>query len=192
MKRMNKLTNAILAASLVINPIFASVIVSNNVANANNKQSIQQNNFEVVVDISKIDTSKEISKARTLMDSNIISYEEYKIIEEFLTPRKSSIMFRSYYPEKKVAHISNSGVKQLYSYYSGSGAGLAKGLNDLAAGAITGSWGGALLTIISSLGGYSQLEQAVQQAYWQGRSIEVYYKIHRSITSLNIVRYSVV
>ncbi|MDD3184991.1 MAG: hypothetical protein PHD70_13100 [Anaerostipes sp.] len=45
--------------------------------------------------------------------------------------------------------------------------------------------------VAASFGGYSPLEKAVQKAYYKKKGIKVYYKIHKSITSLNKVRYVV-
>ena len=49
-------------------------------------------------------------------------------------------------------------------------------------------WG---LSAVSSYGGYSALEKAVHKAYYKKKGIKVYYKIHKSVMSMNKVRYVV-
>lgn len=39
--------------------------------------------------------------------------------------------------------------------------------------------------------GYSALEKAVHKAYYKKKGIKVYYKIHKSVMSMNKVRYVV-
>jgi hypothetical protein len=53
-------------------------------------------------------------------------------------------------------------------------------------------WGLGVLGLIQSFSGPSAFEQAIQQAYWQSKGIDVYYHISRSIMSLNYVSYVVI
>ena len=53
-------------------------------------------------------------------------------------------------------------------------------------------WGLGALGLIQSFSSPSAFEQAIQQAYWQGKGIDVYYHISRSIMSLNYVSYVVI
>lgn len=52
-------------------------------------------------------------------------------------------------------------------------------------------WGLSAVSLASSYGGYSALEKAVHKAYYKKKGIKVYYKIHKSVKSMNKVRYVV-
>lgn len=73
--------------------------------------------------------------------------------------------------------------------------GLAK-TAEAAIGALIGimpgaGWGLSAISVVAAYGGKSALEKAVNQAYFAGKGIKVYYQIHVSIQSLNKVRYVV-
>ena len=53
-------------------------------------------------------------------------------------------------------------------------------------------WGLGALSIIQAFGEPSSFDRAIDQAYWQGKGIDVYYHISRSIMSLNYVSYVVI
>lgn len=48
------------------------------------------------------------------------------------------------------------------------------------------------LGLIQSYGKPSSFNRGIDQAYWQGKGIDVYYHISRSIMSLNYVSYVVI
>ena len=48
-------------------------------------------------------------------------------------------------------------------------------------------WGLSAVSLASSYGGYSALEKAVHKAYYKKKGIKVYYKIHKSVMSMNKV-----
>ena len=47
------------------------------------------------------------------------------------------------------------------------------------------------VSLASCYGRYSALEKAVHKAYYKKKGIKVYYKIHKSVMSMNKVRYVV-
>lgn len=53
-------------------------------------------------------------------------------------------------------------------------------------------WGLGALGLIQSFGKPSSFNRAIDQAYWQGKGIDVYYHISKSIMSLNYVSYVVI
>lgn len=63
-------------------------------------------------------------------------------------------------------------------------------VNRLAGGPY--GWGLGALSIIQAFGSPSSFDRAIDQAYWQGKGIDVYYHISRSIMSLNYVSYVVI
>ena len=91
----------------------------------------------------------------------------------------------------KCGYIKYSGVKYLYK----------EGLKktkvattaiSLMISAVPGcGWGLSAVSLASSYGGYSALEKAVHKAYYKKKGIKVYYKIHKSVMSMNKVRYVV-
>ena len=97
----------------------------------------------------------------------------------------------AYYPEVECGYIKYSGVKYLYK----------EGLKktkvattaiSLMISAVPGrGWGLSAVSLASSYGGYSALEKAVHKAYYKKKGIKVYYKIHKSVMSMNKVRYVV-
>ncbi|MDO4490138.1 MAG: hypothetical protein Q4B85_03590 [Lachnospiraceae bacterium] len=104
---------------------------------------------------------------------------------------KASTQANDYYPEVQAGYINNDGVEYLYSdglrYASTASAaiGLLLSFNPAA------GWGLSAISIVCAYGGKSALESAVNQAHNAGLGIKVYYQIHKSITSLNRVRYVV-
>lgn len=98
-----------------------------------------------------------------------------------------------YYPTRKVAYINNWGVKEIYNNRSktrGLTATINFIVNRLAGGPY--GWGLGALSIIQAFGSPSSFDRAIDQAYWQGKGIDVYYHISRSIMSLNYVSYVVI
>ena len=94
-------------------------------------------------------------------------------------------------PERYISRINYAGVKYLYEKGVAQ-ARFAEALFSTAFSAIPYvGWGLMAIGLAISLGGYSPLEQAVHRAYGQRKGINVYYKIHKSIMSLNTVRYTV-
>ena len=53
-------------------------------------------------------------------------------------------------------------------------------------------WGLGALGLIQAYGKSSSFDRAIDQAYWQGKGIDVYYHISRSIMNLNYVSYVVI
>lgn len=96
----------------------------------------------------------------------------------------------AYYQEVECGYIKYSGVKYLYKE------GLKKTKVAITAislmiSAVPGcGWGLSAVSLASSYGGYSALEKAVHKAYYK-KGIKVYYKIHKSVMSMNKVRYVV-
>ena len=188
-----KLTSAILTASLLVTPISGIIHQNNNVAKAEYNKINEKNSFEIEIDLTKIDVEYELSKAKILLNSNLISQEEYNTILMILKPELFFNPYsRSYYPEQKIGYINNWGVKHMYEKglrY----AKFAEAVSAIALGAIPGvGWGLSAISLAATFGGYNYLEQIVQQAYWQGKGIDVYYQIHKGVTSLNKIRLVVI
>lgn len=87
----------------------------------------------------------------------------------------------AYYPEVECGYIKYSGVKYLYK----------EGLKKTKVATTAISLMISAVSLASSYGGYSALEKAVHKAYYKKKGIKVYYKIHKSVMSMNKVRYVV-
>lgn len=151
-----------------------------------------------VESVSEGQIQKDLDYYTSLNEQGIISDYDLVSIQMMLQSINAyggMIAFRSYYPERHVSHLNYQAVKYLYEQ------GIAKAkFGEAVASAILGSlpgvpapigWGLSTIGLVTAYGGYSSLEQAVHQAYWQRKGIDVYYKIHKSIMSLNTVRYVV-
>ena len=205
--KKNKLTFSILSLGLIISPIF-SLIDNSNIANAKTKiqnKNIKENNtFTTTIDLSKINVENELLKAQQLLKEKKITQEEYNLIKSILKPeinnKNNQAKFRAapraygpYYPARKVAYINNWGVKEIYNNRS-KARGLTATINFIVSKLAGGpyGWGLGALSIIQAFGKPSSFDRAVDQAYWQGKGIDVYYHISRSIMSLNYVSYVVI
>ena len=206
--KKNKLTYSILSLGLIISPIF-SLIDNSNIANAKtniqNKNIKSNNTFTTTIDLSKIDIENELLKTQQLLEEKKITQEEYKIIKSILKPEINNInsqdkfkaaprAYGPYYPARKVAYINNWGVKEIYNNALRKSKGLGTIISFITGRLIGGPYGWRLgaLGLIQSFSSPSTYEQAIQQAYWKGKGIDVYYNINRSIMSLNYVSYVVI
>jgi len=99
-----------------------------------------------------------------------------------------------YYSARKVAYINNWGVREIYKNALRKSKGLSTIISFITGRLIGGpyGWGLGALGLFQSFSSPSAFEQAIQQAYWQGKGIDVYYHISRSIMSLNYVSYVVI
>ena len=203
-----KIATSIISLAILITPI-STLINNSNIANAKtniqNKNIKANNTFTTTIDLSKIDVENELLKAQQLLKENKITQEEYKIIKSILKPEINNInsptKFRAapraygpHYPARKVAYINNWGVKEIYNNALHKSKGLGTIISFITGRLIGGPYGWRLgaVGLIQSFSSPSTYEQAIQQAYWQGKGIDVYYHISRSIMSLNYVSYVVI
>ena len=203
-----KIATSIISLAILITPI-STLINNSNIANAKtniqNKNIKANNTFTTTIDLSKIDVENELLKAQQLLEEKKITQEEYKLIESILKPEISNInsqdKFRAapraygpYYSARKVAYINNWGVREIYYNALPKSKGISATISFITGKLVGGpyGWGLAALGIIQAFGGPSAFERAIQQAYWQGKGIDVYYHISKSIMSLNYVSYVVI
>ena len=203
-----KIATSIISLAILITPI-STLINNSNIANAKtniqNKNIKANNTFTTTIDLSKIDVENELLKAQQLLKEKKITQEEYNLIKSILKPeinnissptkfRAASRAYGAYYPARKVAYINNWGVKEIHNNALPKSKGLSTTISFIMGRLIGGpyGWGLGALGLIQSFSGPSAFEQAIQQAYWQGKGIDVYYHISRSIMSLNYVSYVVI
>lgn len=203
-----KIATSIISLAILITPI-STLTNNSNIANAKTKiqnKNIKENNtFITTIDLSKINVENELLKAQQLLKENKITQEEYKIIKSILKPEINNInsqdkfkaaprAYEPFYPARKVAYINNWGVKEIYNNALRKSKGLGTIISFITGRLIGGpyGWGLEALGLIQSFSSSSAYEQAIQQAYWQGKGIDVYYHINRSIMSLNYVSYVVI
>ena len=203
-----KIATSIISLAILITPI-STLINNSNIANAKtniqNKNIKANNTFTTTIDLSKIDVENELLKAQQLLEEKKITQEEYKLIKSILKPetnnirnqtnfRAAPLAYGAYYPARKVAYINNWGVREIYNNALPKSKGISATISFITGRLVGGpfGWGLGALGIIQAFGGPSAFERAIQQAYWQGKGIDVYYHISRSIMRLNYVSYVVI
>ena len=203
-----KIATSIISLAILITPI-STLINNSNIANAKtniqNKNIKANNTFTTPIDLSKIDVENEVLKAQQLLKEKKITQEEYNLIKSILKPeinnissptkfRAASRAYGAYYPARKVAYINNWGVKEIYNNALPKSKGLSTTISFIMGRLIGGpyGWGLGALGVIQAFGKPSSFDRAIDQAYWQGKGIDVYYHISRSIMSLNYVSYVVI
>lgn len=145
-----------------------------------------------------IDMINSLDEASNMLGDGIINEEEYaSMLLDIYQLNNADLGLLSnarasdYYPEVQAGYIDYEGVKFLYE----GGLDAAK-TAEAAVGALISfipgaGWGLSAVSVVVAYGGKSALEKAVNQAYFAGKGIKVYYQIHVSIQSLNKVRYVV-
>jgi len=208
-----KIATSIISLAILITPI-STLTNNSNIANAEtniqNKNIKANNTFTTTIDLSNINIENELLKAQQLLEEKKITQEEYKLIESILKPetlkpetnnirnqtnfRAAPLAYGAYYPARKVAYINNWGVREIYYNALPKSKGISATISFITGKLVGGpyGWGLAALGIIQAFGGPSAFERAIQQAYWQGKGIDVYYHISKSIMSLNYVSYVVI
>lgn len=203
-----KIATSIISLAILITPI-STLINNSNIANAKtniqNKNIKANNTFTTTIDLSKIDVENELLKAQQLLEEKKITQEEYKLIKSILKPetnnirnqtnfRAAPLAYGAYYPARKVAYINNWGVREIYNNALPKSKGISATISFITGRLVGGpfGWGLGALGITQAFGGPSAFERAIQQAYWQGKGIDVYYHISKSIMSLNYVSYVVI
>lgn len=203
-----KIATSIISLAILITPI-STLINNSNIANAKtniqNKNIKANNTFTTTIDLSNINVENELLKAQQLLKEKKITQEEYNLIKSILKPEINNInsptKFRTapraygpYYQTRKVAYVNNWGVKEIYNNALPKSKGISATISFITGRLVGGpfGWGLGALGIIQAFGGPSAFERAIQQAYWQGKGIDVYYHISKSIMSLNYVSYVVI
>lgn len=203
-----KIATSIISLAILITPI-STLANNSNIANAKtniqNKNIKANNTFTTTIDLSNINIENELLRAQQLLEEKKITQEEYKLIKSILKPetnnirnqtnfRAAPLAYGAYYPARKVAYINNWGVREIYNNALPKSKGISATISFITGRLVGGpfGWGLGALGIIQAFGGPSVFERAIQQAYWQGKGIDVYYHISKSIMSLNYVSYVVI
>lgn len=145
-----------------------------------------------------IDMINSLDEASNMLGEGIINEEEYvsMLLDIYQLNNTdlgllSNVRASDYYPEVQAGYINYEGVKYLYE----EGLRNAETIEAICAVLIGMSpqagWGISAISVVAAYGSKSSLEKAVNQAYFAGKGIKVYYQIHVSIQSLNKVRYVV-
>ena len=141
-----------------------------------------------------------LDEASIDLGNGLISEEEYnkKLIDIYNLSNSNDNMGSkvrkansAYYPEVECGYIKYSGVKYLYKEGLKKTKVATKAISLMISAVPGCGWGRSAVSLASSYGGYSALEKAVHKAYYKKKGIKVYYKIHKSVMSMNKVRYVV-
>lgn len=200
-----KIATSIISLGILITPISTLSNIANAKTNIQNKNIQENNTFTATIDLSNINVENELLKTQQLLQEKKITQEEYKLIKSILKPetnnirnqtnfRAAPLVYGAYYPARKVAYINNWGVREIYKNALPKSKGLGTTINFITGRLIGGpyGWGLGVLGLIQSFSSPSAFEQAIQQAYWQGKGIDVYYHINKGVMSLNYVSYVVI
>lgn len=134
-----------------------------------------------------------LNQASIMLSEGTITEEEYiqRVLEIYQLDSLPSTRSGNYYPEVQTGYITHKGVEYLYEEGFDNINGIMALLNLLAGMGSSFGWGLAAVSVIVEFGGTSYFEEAVNKAYFTGKGIAVYYKIHKSVQSMNKVRYEV-
>ena len=188
---IKKLLSMLCAVSLMSNiitiPAFAGEIPGAAIANTQESVSIESEFLQPT----SAEMIQELDEAACMFDDGLISQAEFDAmlldIYQIDTAAQAS---GSYYPKVQAGYINYEGVKFLYEY--------AMTITNSAQAAISllltksnVGWGLSFVSTISALSGKSELQRAVDEAYYAKKGIIVYYEIHKSVQSYNRVTYVV-
>lgn len=188
MRIIKRITVAIVIVCMVCN---YSTIIFANTKIENSSDSVVNVSNKLIIELDKVSID---------LGNGLLSEEEYnkKLIDIYNlnnsndnTENKVRKANSAYYPEVECGYIKYSGVKYLYKEGLKK-AKVASTAISLMIKAVPGcGWGLSAVSAVSTYGGYSALEKAVHKAYYKKKGIKVYYKIHKSVMSMNKVRYVV-
>lgn len=191
--KMEKLLSILCTVSLMSNmittPAFAGEFSDDTFTNT--QESTLLESAELIQPTS-IEMIQALDKASCMLDDGLISEEEFNAmlldIYQINTATRAS---GDYYPAVQAGYINHEGV--VYLHEEGlDKAKTAEGVIAIMASTIPGAgWGISAVGVAVSYGGKSDLEKAVNKAYFAGKGIKVYYQIHVSVQSYNRVIYVV-
>ena len=140
-----------------------------------------------------------LNEASRMFGEGLISQAEYDAmllnIYQINTATRASD--DDYYPAVQAGYIDYEGVVYLYeeglrnAKTAGAAISLLVGSINIGNVASVTSWGLSAIGVASAFGGKPALEKAVDEAYYSGKGIAVYYQIHHSVQSYNKVEYVV-
>lgn len=141
-----------------------------------------------------------LDEASRMFGEGLISQAEYDAMLLDIYHINAAVTRASgndYYPAVQAGYIDYEGV--IYLYEEGlRNAKTARAVIVLLIGCINAgnlasvtSWGLSAMGVVSAYGGKSALEKAVDEAYYSGKGIAVYYQIHHSVQSYNKEEYVV-
>lgn len=135
-----------------------------------------------------------LNQASIMLSEGTITEEEYiqRVLEIYQLDSLPSTRSGNYYPEVQTGYITHEGVEYLHEKGFKTIKGIEALLTALASMGAGFGWGLSAVSVIVAFGGVSAFENAVDEAYFTGKGIAVYYKIHKSVQSMNKVRYEVV
>ena len=141
-----------------------------------------------------------LDEASRMLGEGLISQAEYDAMLLDIYQINAAVIRASgddYYPEVQTGYIDYEGVVYLYEEGLPKAKSAEIAISSLISyiASITGyspvSWGLSAISAVVAYGGKSALEKAIDEAYYSGKGIAVYYQIHHSVQSYNKVEYVV-
>ena len=138
-----------------------------------------------------------LDEASRMLGEGLISQAEYDamLLDIYQINAVTRASDDDYYPAVQAGYIDYEGVVYLYeeglrnAKTAGAIISLLIGSINIGKVASVTSWGLSAMGVVSAYGGKSALEKVVDEAYYSGKGIAVYYQIHYSVQSYNRVRY---
>ncbi len=148
-----------------------------------------------------IEMLQELDEASRMLGEGLISQAEYDamLLDIYQINTAARASDDEYYPEVQAGYINHEGVVYLYEEGLPSAKSAEIAISSLISYAASSmgvgavGWGLTAVSMVAAYGGKSDLEKAVDEAYYAHgkKGIKVYYQIHHSVQSYNRVRYVV-
>ena len=140
-----------------------------------------------------------LNEASRMLGEGLISQAEYDamLLDIYQINTATRASDDDYYPAVQAGYIDYEGVVYLYEEGLPKAKSAEIAISSLisyiasATGYSPVSWGLSAISAVVAYGGKSALEKAVDEAYYSGKGIAVYYQIHHSVQSYNKVEYVV-
>ena len=191
---MKRVLSLLLSTTMVLTnivPIFAAEAYDDVFIKAQESTSLKSSKSLKPTSVEMIQALDEASR---MFGEGIISQKEYEsmlldIYQINVTTR--AVNDDDYYPEVQAGYINYEGVVYLYEEGLRNAKTVEAAISALFSVLPGAGWGVTAMGIAVAAGGKTAFEKAVEEAYYSGKGIAVYYQIHHSVQSLNKVRYVV-
>ena len=156
----------------------------------------QESTLTKPLEPTSIDMMHKLDEAANMLVQGLISEKEYtSMLLDIYQLDKMNLLSNTrsdhYYPEVLAGYINYDGVVYLYEEGLDSAKTIQAAILSLMGLSENKavSWGLGVISTVISYSGKSAFEKAVDEAYFAGKGIKVYYQIHVSVQSYDKVRY---
>lgn len=190
---MKKFLTFLLATTMGLTNLVSAFAaeVSNDVF-TKKQESISLESSEVLKPTS-VEMIQALDEASRMLGEGLINQAEYDamLLDIYQINTVARASDDEYYPEVQAGYINYEGVVYLREEGLPSAKGFEALILSLAGLNKKVGWGFSAISAVIGYAKKSDLEEAVDEAYFAGKGIGVYYQIHHSVQSYNKVRYVV-